>query len=141
VTPITVIIGTAGDRPDDTLRGMGAIAARRAQRIAIKETLGYLRGRSRASVIGELRAGARAAGWKDEIPVYESEAAGLRAELNGAAASAGGTRHDAARIVVLLCHEDRPGVFALLGELGFRPVRSVADLLSLAPNLEDRPGR
>jgi cyanophycin synthetase len=141
VTPITVIIGTAGDRPDDTLRGMGAIAAQRAQRVAIKETLGYLRGRSRASVIGELRAGAKAAGWKDEIPVYESEAAGLRAELNGAAASADGTRHDAARIVVLLCHEDRPGVFALLGDLGFRPVRSVADLLSLAPRLEDRPGR
>ena len=141
VTPITVIIGTAGDRPDDTLRGMGSIAARRAQRIAIKETLGYLRGRSRASVIGELRAGAKAAGWKAEIPVYESEAAGLRAELNGAAASADGTRHDAARIVVLLCHEDRPGVFALLGDLGFRPVRSVADLLSLAPRLEDRPGR
>jgi len=141
VTPITVIIGTAGDRPDDTLRGMGSIAATRAQRVAIKETLGYLRGRSRASVIGELRAGAKAAGWTDDIPVYESEAAALRAELNGAAASADGTRHDAARIVVLLCHEDRAGVFALLGDLGFRPVQSVADLLRLAPRLEDRPER
>ena len=141
VTPITVIIGTAGDRPDDALRGMGAIAAARAQRLAIKETLGYLRGRSRASVIGELTAGARAAGWTAEIPVYETEAAALRAELNGAAAAADGSRHDAARIVVLLCHEDRPGVFAALADLGFRPLQSAADLLNLAPRLEERPRR
>ena len=60
--PITVIIGTAGDRPDDTLRGIGKIAAQRAQRVAIKETLKYLRGRSAASVVGELMAGVKAGG-------------------------------------------------------------------------------
>ncbi|OGO56407.1 MAG: hypothetical protein A2V84_00940 [Chloroflexi bacterium RBG_16_70_13] len=141
VSPITIIIGTAGDRPDDTLRGMGAIAASRAQRVAIKETLGYLRGRSREAVIGELRAGARAAGWKDDIPVYESEAAALRAELNGAGTAAGGARPEQARVVVLLCHEDRPGVFALLADLGFRPVETPAELVSLAPRLEERPRR
>ncbi|MEW5991149.1 MAG: Mur ligase family protein [Chloroflexota bacterium] len=141
VSPITIIIGTAGDRPDDTLRGMGAIAASRAQRVAIKETLGYLRGRTREAVVGELRAGALAAGWRDDIPVYESEAAALRAELNGAGAAAIGARPDQARIVVLLCHEDRPGVFALLGDLGFRPVETPAELVSLAPRLEGRPRR
>lgn len=141
VSPMTVIIGTAGDRPDDTLRGIGAIAASRAQRLAVKETLGYLRGRSRESVVGELRAGAIAAGWTREIPVYESEVAALRAELNGAGASEVGSRPEAARIVVLLCHEDRTGVFALLADLGFRPVQSVADVISLAPSLEDRPRR
>lgn len=140
-TPITIVIGTAGDRPDDTLRGMGAIAARRAQRIAIKETLGYLRGRSREGVVGELRAGAIDAGWTGEIPVYESETAALKAELNGAGAAAAGTRPDAPRIVVLLCHEDRDGVFGLLDRLGFRPLDSAADLLSVAPRLEDRPRR
>ena len=61
-TPITVIIGTAGDRPDDTLRGIGRIAAERAQRVAIKETLDYLRGRTRESIVGELLAGVRSAG-------------------------------------------------------------------------------
>ena len=60
--PITVIIGTAGDRPDDTLRGIGRIAAERAQRIAIKQTLRYLRGRSAESVVGELMAGVVAGG-------------------------------------------------------------------------------
>ncbi|MEA2632499.1 MAG: cyanophycin synthetase, partial [Chloroflexota bacterium] len=49
-TPITVIIGTAGDRPDDTLRGIGRIASERAQRVAIKETRKYLRGRTAESV-------------------------------------------------------------------------------------------
>jgi cyanophycin synthetase len=141
VSPITIIIGTAGDRPDDTLRGMGTIAASRAQRVAIKETLGYLRGRTREAVIGELRAGALAAGWRDEIPVYESEVAALRGELNGAGAATTGARPDQARVVVLLCHEDRAGVFALLGDLGFRPVETPAELISLAPRLEGRPHR
>ncbi|HET9436185.1 MAG TPA: Mur ligase family protein [Candidatus Limnocylindrales bacterium] len=141
VTPITIIIGTAGDRPDDTLRGMGAIAATRAQRVVIKETLGYLRGRTRGGVVGELRAGAMSAGWSGEIPVYESETAALRAELNGAGAAATGSRPEQARIVVLLCHEDRSGVFALLAELGFRPVETTAELASLVPVLEERPRR
>ena len=57
--PITVIVGTAGDRPDDTLRGIGRIAGRRADRVAIKETLRYLRGRTRQSVVGEILAGVR----------------------------------------------------------------------------------
>ncbi|MEO7664796.1 MAG: Mur ligase family protein, partial [Candidatus Limnocylindrales bacterium] len=141
VTPITMIVGTAGDRPDDTLRGMGAIAAQRVQRLAIKETRDYLRGRRRESVIGELRAGAEGAGWTDDIPVYESETAALQAELNGAGSAILGARPDAARIVVLLCHEDRTGVFKVLEEMGFRPVDTAAELLSLAPRLEDRPRR
>ncbi len=141
VTPITVIIGTAGDRPDDTLRGMGQIAAGRAQRLVFKETLGYLRGRSRESILGELRAGAKAGGWTQEIPIYETEVAALRAELNGAASASDGSRHDAARIVVLLCHAERDDVFALLRERHFRPVETAADLINLAPSLEDRPRR
>ena len=37
--PVTAIIGTGGDRPDDTLRGIGRIAATKAQRVVIKETI------------------------------------------------------------------------------------------------------
>ena len=61
--PITAIIGTAGDRPDDTLRGIGRIAAERAQRVAIKQTLKYLRGRDRR--IGRRRADGRRRGRRD----------------------------------------------------------------------------
>ncbi len=87
--PITAIIGTAGDRPDDTLRGIGRIAAQRAQRVAIKETLKYLRGRTAKSVVGELLAGVVAGGGSaTEVPIYETETEALRAELNGGAAAA-----------------------------------------------------
>lgn len=141
--PITAIIGTAGDSPDDTLRGIGRIAAQRAQRVAIKETLKYLRGRTRESVIGELLAGVTSAGrTTDDIPVYESETAALRAELNGAASASDatrGARPDQARIVVLLCHDEREEVFELLAGLGARPVDGAAELTELLPRLQDRP--
>ena len=137
--PITIIIGTAGDRPDDTLRGMGRIAARRAERVAIKETLHYLRGRTRESVVGELLDGIVAGGGRrDEIPIYESETEALRKEAigDGPVDPAG-----APRVIVLLCHEDRPGVMQLLPQLGFQPVETTADLLELVPRLEDQPRR
>jgi len=143
-TPITIIIGTAGDRPDDSLRGVGRIAAERAQRVAIKETPMYLRGRTRESVIGELLAGVRSAGTAAGaavVPVYESETEALHAELNGAAAAEAtriGARPDTARIVVLMCQAEREAVFALLADLGARPVDIAAELTELIPRLQDR---
>ena len=138
------IVGTAGDRPDDTLRGIARIAASRAQRVAIKETLKYLRGRTRASVVGEILAGMSAGGVKREaVPVYESETAALRAELNGTgpAAAADGARPDSPRVIVLMCHEDREGVFELLSSMGARPVDVASELTELVPRLQQRPRR
>ena len=139
--PITVIIGTAGDRPDDTLRGIGRIAAQRAQRVAIKQTLNYLRGRTPESVVGELLAGVVAGGGSAaDVPVYVSEKEALRAELNGAAGHGpDGRRADAARVIVLMCHEDRDGVFELLATLGARPVDVASELTELVPRLQGRP--
>jgi cyanophycin synthetase len=144
--PITAIIGTAGDRPDDTLRGIGRIAAQRAQRVVIKETRHYLRGRSAASVVGELLAGAVAGGMSaGDVTVYESETSALRAELNGAGAGAAAHGHgrgaDTPRVIVLMCQEDRDGVFRLLADLGGRPVDVASELRSLVPRLQDRPRR
>ncbi len=141
--PITAIIGTAGDRPDDTLRGIGRIAASRAQRVVIKETLKYLRGRTAQSVVGELLAGVRAAGVPvANVTVYPSETAALQAELNGsAAAAATGTRPDAPRVIVLMCHEEREAVFDLLAKLGARPVDVATELTELIPRLQARPRR
>ena len=134
-SPITAIIGTAGDRPDDTLRGIGRIAAQRAQRVAIKETRKYLRGRTEASVIGELLAGVKAGGGVvADVPIYESETAALRGEVNGRGP-------DAPRVIVLMCHEDRDGVFDLLKELGARPVDVMAELTKVVPRLQERPRR
>ena len=133
--PITAIVGTAGDRPDDTLRGIGRIAAERAQRVAIKETRKYLRGRTEAAVVGELRAGITAGGVAAaDVPVYESETAALRAELVGRGP-------DTPRVIVLMCHEDREGVFRLLDDLGARAVDVTAELTTLVPRLQERPRR
>jgi cyanophycin synthetase len=139
--PITAIIGTAGDRPDDTLRGIGRIAAQRAQRVAIKQTLNYLRGRTPESVVGELLAGVVAGGGTvADVPIYTSEKEALRAELNGAAGHGpDGRRADAARVIVLMCHEDRDGVFELLATLGARPVDVASELTELVPRLQGRP--
>ena len=133
----------AGDRPDDTLRGIGRIAAQRAQRVAIKETLHYLRGRTAESVVGELLAGVAAAGAAPgDVPVYRSETEALRAELNGAAgATANGGRSDAPRVIVLMCHEEREAVFELLSSLGARPVDIASELTELVPRLQSRPRR
>ena len=140
--PITMIIGTAGDRPDDTLRGIGKIAARRAQRVVIKETLHYLRGRTRESMVGELLAGVRSGGGQPAgIPVYESETEALRAELNGPGATADQGRPDASRVVVLMCHEERDAVFELLDQLGARAVDGPEELTRLIPRLHGRGRR
>ena len=141
--PITAIIGTAGDRPDDTLRGIGRIAAERAQRVAIKQTLKYLRGRTAESVVGELMVGVVAGGVSaTDVPIYDSETVALQAELNGAAgAGANGGRSDAARVIVLMCHEDRDGVFELLRRLGARPVDVASELTELVPRMQGRPRR
>jgi cyanophycin synthetase len=141
--PITAIIGTAGDRPDDTLRGIGRIAAERSQRVAIKQTLKYLRGRTPESVVGELMVGVVAGGGNAaDVPIYETETEALQAELNGSAgAGAQGGRSDAARVIVLMCHEDRDGVFGLLKRLGARPVDVATELTELVPRLQGRPRR
>jgi cyanophycin synthetase len=132
--PVTAIVGTAGDRPDDALRGIARIAAERAQRVAIKETLKYLRGRTRESVVGELLAGIRAAGRSTaDVPVYESETAALRTEL--------ADPEGRPRVVVLLCHEEREEVFRLLESLGARPIDVATELTTLVPRLQERPRR
>jgi len=138
--PITAIIGTAGDRPDDTLRGIGRIAAERAQRVAIKQTLRYLRGRTAESVVGELMAGVVAGGGDAaDVAIYDSETAALRAELNGAAGHGPTGGRGGSRVIVLMCHEEREAVFELLAGLGARPVDIASELTTLVPRLQGRP--
>lgn len=119
-TQVTMIVGTAGDRPDDTLRGVARIAAERADRVVIKETQEYLRGRTREGVIGELRAGITAGGQDGRaVPVHEDEPSAIRAEVREDGLLAPDGR---AGVLVLMCHEDRASVVAALTELGFEAV-------------------
>jgi cyanophycin synthetase len=123
--PVSAIVGLAGDRPDDTLRGVGRLVAGKVDRFVLKEMLHYLRGRTRESVLGEIRAGARDGGWKGDIPVYIDEPTSLAAELD---------RTDAAEtpeVIVLLCHEDREGVYDLIAKRRLRPIEDPAELARL----------
>jgi cyanophycin synthetase len=121
---LAAVIGTAGDRPQDTLRGIGRIAASRVDRLALKETLTYLRGRSRGSVLAELRVGAHEGGWRTALPVFESESAALRAELERVP--------EGPEVLVVLCHTEREELFAILRGAGFEAVASASALAALA---------
>jgi cyanophycin synthetase len=113
---VTAIIGTAGDRPDDALVGVGRLAGELADRVVIKETRSYLRGRDPAGVVGLLREGVAAASPATDVPVYGTETEALEAELSGP------TSRDGPRVVTLFCHEQRDEVFGLLERLGASPV-------------------
>ncbi len=139
-----MIIGTAGDRPDDTLRGIGRIAAERAQRVAIKETHGYLRGRTREAVVGELLAGIKAGGGSSRrrpgLSVRDGCAPSRAERRRGAPVLVGG-RPERLGWSSCMCHEERDEVFALLDELGARPIDVASELTELLPRLQDRPRR
>jgi cyanophycin synthetase len=60
---LTTIVGTAGDRTDDALRELGRLAAESSDRIILKETRRYLRGRESVEEMTALyREGMAAAG-------------------------------------------------------------------------------
>jgi cyanophycin synthetase len=123
--PVSAIVGLAGDRPDDTLRGVGRIVAGRVDRFVLKEMLHYLRGRTRESVLGEIRAGAREGGWTGQMPVHIDEPTALGAELDRTDEAAG------PEVIVLLCHEDREGVYDLIAKRGLRSITDPAELALL----------
>ncbi len=129
--PITAIVGLAGDRPDDTLRGVGRIVAERVDRFVQKEMLHYLRGRTRESVLGEIRAGAVDGGWSAEIPVYASEVEAVTGELDRTDPARDGAAAEGTDVIFLMCHEEREEVFELLGKRGLRPVEDPAELAQL----------
>ena len=99
--------------------------AQRVDRFVQKEMLHYLRGRTRESVLGEIRAGALEGGWKDDIPVYIDEPAALAAELDRTEAA------EQPEVIFLLCHEDREGVYDLIERRGLAPVEDPAELARL----------
>ena len=52
-----------------------------------------------------------------------------------------GAAADTPRVIVLMCHEEREGVFRLLDDLGARAVDVTAELTTLVPRLQERPRR
>ncbi|HEY7025494.1 MAG TPA: cyanophycin synthetase, partial [Candidatus Limnocylindrales bacterium] len=123
---MTVVIGTAGDRPDDSLRAIGKLAGQHGDRVAIKESLTFLRGRTRAGMIGELMAGVRSSGRSaGEVTVYVDELGALKGEL----AAVEGRPH----VIVEMCHEQRTAVRGFLLSAGFEQVEDPRTLTRFRP--------
>jgi cyanophycin synthetase len=131
VATVSVIIGAAGDRPDDSLRNIGRMAGQRADQVSIKVIARYLRGRTPTGLVGALRAGLRDAGVKPAaVPLFDTEPDALRAELttDGRLAALDDT---VPRLVLLMCHEDRAGVEHALVAMGATPITDIAALADL----------
>ena len=107
---IWVSMCSAGDRDRDIRRGVGYVAARGADHVAVSELRRYLRGADPEEVVGDLRAGAVDGGAAD-VPVFADEVEALTWML---ARSAPGD------VVSVAALSQRPEIFALLDERGGR---------------------
>jgi hypothetical protein len=124
-------MGTAGDRPDDTLRAMGRLAGQRADEVSIKVIRRFLRGRTRDSLVGGFLAGLREGGIKPaDVRVYDTETEALATELADPARLAGQVGGPP-RVMFVMAQDDREGVQRLLLERGARQVDDVAELADL----------
>jgi cyanophycin synthetase len=107
---LAVIVGTAGDRQDSVLVGLGNIAVRDADMILIKENPKYLRGRPLGQQTDIIRSAIMAAGGCERIAgayTGEHEAFVASLDLTGAG--------DA---VAVMCVEDQLAVFRELRDRG-----------------------
>jgi hypothetical protein len=112
---------------------VGRLAAQRADEVALKEDLPFLRGRTRESAIGELRDGVRSGGMNPALlPVYELELQGLIGELTTPGRMAA-TDDGTPRVVMLMCHAERVEVGEYLRREGFVEVEDPAELGAFRP--------
>jgi cyanophycin synthetase len=129
---VSVIMGTAGDRPDDSLRAMGRLAGRRADQAAIKVIRRFLRGRTRDSLVGEFQAGLSASGIRAaDVPVFWTETEALANELDTPGRLAATADEQRPHIVLVMAQDDREGVQRMLLERDARVVESIDELTDL----------
>lgn len=90
-------LGTAGDRTDEILQGLGELAGRRADRVSAVHKMAYLRGRQTEDLEAQLRIGLARVGVA-EIDSYPSELEGLQALVATA---------DEGDVLAVMVHADR----------------------------------
>ena len=140
---LSLILGSAGDRPDDYMRELGVSAGSRADEVAIKEMIPYLRGRTREGVVGALSDGLRSAGVDlSQVPVYYDEVDALRGELTTPGRLAA-TDDGAPRVLLAPSHRLRDEIHALLMSLGARVVERPDEIAELRKLMAagDEPAR
>ena len=104
--PVWLLVGTAGDRPDDLLEDFAEIGARGSDRLGITEKEEYLRGRTNENMNAVLKRGAARGGHRD-VPVFPDELTGLEAFLAEAAPG---------DVVAVCAHVQREEIFAWLAQ-------------------------
>lgn len=112
---IIAIIGTAGDRTDDALRGIGRIAATMSDLVIVKGTEKYLRGRDPEELIGLYLEGLQSAG-KEPVAIEPLELPALLRALDLA---------QPGDVIAIMAHEQVEEIVAHLRQIG-EPVEASA---------------
>lgn len=111
-TPLTAIIGTAGDRKDSVFVGLGRTAGERADRVLIKTNPKYLRGRTPEGILELVREGLQQAHAEDrQAGVYYSEYDAAIGALENASPG---------EVIVAMCVEDYVEIMDELTRRGWR---------------------
>ncbi len=108
---LTSIIGTAGDRTDDALRDLGRIAAEQTDRVIVKETQRYLRGRASVDEMTALYLEGLVAGGNPPHVVAANEPEALEVALRDL---------QPGDVVAMMCIESGPESRARVEGLGGR---------------------
>ena len=106
---LTSAVGTAGDRTDDALRALGRIAAEQTDRVIVKETRRYLRGRESVDEMTALYLEGLAAGGNPPHEVAAHELEALEIALRDL---------QSGDVVAMMCIESGPESRARVEELG-----------------------
>lgn len=107
---LSAIVGTAGDRDDDALLGLGRIAGQCADRIYVKENPRYLRGRAPGEALDVIRTGVTDVGALERLAgSFPSEYAAFLGALEGSSPG------DA---IAVMCHEDQIQILRDLRDRG-----------------------
>jgi cyanophycin synthetase len=109
---LTAIIGTAGDRTDEALRELGRLAAEQSDRVIVKETRRYLRGRANVDEMTALYLEGVAAGGNTPHVVAHDEPEALEIALQNL---------QPGDVVAMMCIETGPQSRARVEELGGTP--------------------
>lgn len=109
---VLIGIGTAGDRPDASLRSVGRAAAETTDLVVIAEKLGYLRGRSREDLARLFREGVQSVR-PGEVPVLPDEVAAFEWMLSNSSPG---------DVVALGVHVQRAELLARIEKLGGHPI-------------------
>ncbi|HEX6139768.1 MAG TPA: Mur ligase family protein [Candidatus Limnocylindria bacterium] len=110
---IRLALGTAGDRTDAILRGLGELAGQGADDVVICEKRHYLRGRDLDAMNAILRDGVAAGGHRGTIEAYPTELAALQALV---------ARSRAGDVAAVMTHVERREIAEWLAEQRYAAV-------------------